>query len=80
MSTINCECGAKYDRIGSHKKRVLGFQCRVCQRNWRTHAVIDVHTGQTELFFKYFECKCGSNTLNIPPKNQYCICPVVDLR
>jgi len=79
MSTINCDCGAKYDRMASHKKRVLGFQCRVCLRNWRTQAV-KTPKGQTRLWFKYYECKCGSNSLNIPPKIQRCICAVVDLR
>ena len=79
MSTINCVCGAKYDRIASHKKRVLGFQCRNCMRHWRTHAEIK-NNGQAKLFFEYYECKCGSNSLNIEPKNKYCICPVVDLR
>ena len=79
MTCMKCNCGAHYDRMGSHKKRVLGFQCSHCRTNWRTHAVID-NKGQTELFFKYYECKCNSNILNIPPKNTRCICEVVDLR
>jgi hypothetical protein len=79
MSTINCDCGAKYDRIGSHKKGVLGFQCRNCMRHWRTCRVVN-DQGQTELFYKYYECTCGSNSLNIAPKPKYCICEVGDLR
>ena len=79
MSTINCDCGAKYDRIGSHKTRVLGFQCRNCMRHWRTQSVID-NNGQTELFFRYYECTCGSNSLNIEPKIKYCVCESVEFR
>ena len=83
MSCIECVCGAKYDRIASHKKRVLGFQCRNCMRHWRTCRMVD-EKGQTEMWFKYYECKCGSNTLNIPSdipfRVKYCVCPVVDLR
>ncbi len=79
MTTINCDCGAKYDRVASHKKRVLGFQCRNCMRHWKTHAVIK-ENGQSELFFRYYQCTCGSNSLNIPPKLTRCICEVVDLR
>ena len=79
MTTINCDCGAKYDRVPSHKKEALGFTCSWCQRKWRTYAV-RASPGQTKLFFGYYECKCGSNILNIPPKITRCICPVVDLR
>ena len=79
MTTINCDCGAKYDRVASHKKRVLGFRCGNCRKMWRTHATTS-DNGQTELFFRYFECTCNSNSLNIPPKLTRCICPVVDLR
>jgi hypothetical protein len=79
MSTINCDCGAKYDRMGSHKTAVLGFTCSYCQRKWRTIAV-DRNDGQAELWFKYYECKCGSNILNIPPKIIRCICSKEDWR
>lgn len=79
MTTINCDCGAKYDRVPSHKKEALGFTCSWCQRKWRTHAEI-ADNGQAKLFFEYYECKCGSNILNIPPKITRCICSVVDLR
>jgi len=79
MTTINCDCGAKYDRVASHKKEALGFQCRHCLRNWRSQAV-KTEKGQTRLWFKYYECKCGSNTLNIPPAIVYCICEGVELR
>ena len=79
MTCMACHCGAVYDRMGTHKKQVLGFQCRHCLTNWRTHAEI-ANNGQATLFFEYYECKCGSNILNIPPKNTRCICPIVDLR
>jgi len=79
MSCIECDCGAKYDRVASHQKRVLGFQCRHCLRHWRTQAP-KAANGQTELFFRYYECTCGSNSLNIAPKLDRCICEVVDLR
>ena len=79
MSCIECICGAKYDRIASHKNRVLGFQCSECRRNWRTKVVVNPDK-QMQLWFRYYECTCGSNTLNIPPKNQYCICEVGELR
>jgi hypothetical protein len=79
MTAINCHCGAKYDRVASHKKEALGFTCSWCQTKWRTHAVIKGN-GQTALFFSYYECTCGSNILNIPPKIARCHCPVVDLR
>jgi len=79
MTCMKCNCGAHYDRMASHKKRVLGFQCRHCLTHWRTFAVSD-DEGQMEMWFKYYECTCKSNSLNIEPKNKYCICPVVDLR
>lgn len=79
MTLIKCNCGAKYDRMASHKKSVLGFQCSHCRTNWRAKAVV-ASNGQQELWFKYYVCSCGSNILNIPPKITRCICPVVDLR
>ena len=79
MTTINCDCGAKYDRVASHKKEVLGFQCRRCLRHWRTKVVVNPDQ-QMQLWFKYYECTCGSNTLNVLPKIKYCVCEVVDLR
>jgi hypothetical protein len=79
MTLIICECGSKYERMASHKPMYLGFQCRNCLRHWKTHAVKDAK-GQTQLWFKYYQCTCGSNSLNRPPKLTNCICEVVDLR
>jgi len=79
MSCIVCNCGAKYDRVASHKKEVLGFTCSHCRSKWKTHATVD-DQGQAKLFFEYYSCSCGSHPLNIPPKLTRCICEVVDLR
>jgi len=79
MTYIQCDCGAKYDRVACHKKGVLGFTCTWCQSKWKTHAVIN-KDGQGNLWYKYYSCTCNSHPLNIPPKLTRCICEVVDLR
>ena len=83
MSAFECDCGTKYDRFATHRKELTGFTCSYCQRKWKTHAVPAEECEnfiQTQIWFKYYSCTCGSHPLNIPPKLTRCICEVGDLR
>ena len=77
--SFKCDCGTAYDRFATHRKELTGFTCSYCQRKWKTHAPIG-KKGQTQLWFKYYSCTCGSHPLNIPPKLTTCICEVGELR
>jgi len=78
MSSFKCVCGHYNPRIAIGKvKGYLGFWCGNCRQKWT--AIETMHNdGQKEIWFRYFECHCGSNTLD--RKNTYCSCEADEVR